>query len=453
MSAHPIKRATGVLRRIGQITFASSSRSFSFPPDQIWSDVHTYFKSTRNCLQAYETPPCTDPDLVVRHQIWEYVRRAKVLRQIHSNKGSRSEKWSRRYMLATIVVATIVTFIGFFGIDEILSLISTMSPLPSLAIVDFSYNLLVLLILIISLVGLIFRFEERRVQHYHSVEMLTEFIRDCEDAIELSQQGARPLALHDLEIVRTRYKGILKFLPPNTDEEYLRAKRDAVHKQGSRRHEIHDQPLDQKVSRRDTLENSLSKILLSDPTRVALLETVRSTLGEEAWMAGGQIRNAVWDALHEYPIATQRADNDVDVIYFDREDTSTQAELIKQALLCAQSPNVRWSVKNEARMHLLSGDTPYKTLEDAVSHFPETASAVAVRTGTAGGLHVIAPYGLQDLFSLVLRPTPHVRKSRYRERIHEKQWQQTWSGLTLLEKPLGRTSRLGAWITSRVKSA
>ncbi|PLC63479.1 hypothetical protein B9P82_13400 [Citrobacter sp. L55] len=70
-----------------------------------------------------------------------------------------------------------------------------------------------------------------------------------------------------------------------------------------------------------------------------------------------------------------------------------------------RSAQIDWSVKNQARMHQRNGDYPYTSTRNALLHWPETATAIAVRLGKEG-LDITAPYGLSDLFELRLRPTP-----------------------------------------------
>ena len=69
-------------------------------------------------------------------------------------------------------------------------------------------------------------------------------------------------------------------------------------------------------------------------------------------------------------------------------------------------------------------------------HWLETATAVAVRLDEKGILHLLAPFGLDDLFALTVRPTPHARSRRdrltaYRHRLGEKAWDRTWPRLRI----------------------
>jgi hypothetical protein len=82
-------------------------------------------------------------------------------------------------------------------------------------------------------------------------------------------------------------------------------------------------------------------------------------------------------------------------------------------------------------MHLRNDDPPYRSSADALAHWLETPTAVAVRLNRDGSLELLAPLGTADLLGLVVRPTPHARahKNRlaaYRERVARKNWPAKW---------------------------
>jgi hypothetical protein len=110
-------------------------------------------------------------------------------------------------------------------------------------------------------------------------------------------------------------------------------------------------------------------------------------------------------------------------------------ELGLEAALCARDDTLQWSVKNQARMHARNGDSPYQSATDAMRYWPETATAVGVRLGQGGGIELAAPFGLEDLFALRLRPGPRFMTEKYpvfAERVRAKRWQATWPGLTIM---------------------
>jgi hypothetical protein len=372
-------------------------------------------------------------DSVVRDRLQAYARRAHLLRQIHSNKGSRAQRWNRYYLVASVVVATVVSVIGFMGTADLASSVSRLTPVSRATIEDL-YNLAVLAILVVTLLGLIYRFDERSNRHYRSIEALTEFIRDVEDQVALSAAHGRLLDEDQLTSARERYKGILATLPPSTDREYLRAKTAAADKKKKAAEAESVGPL----PRLQWIDTSAATLVtgeagnrlahaMADPLRQRVLTTVRDALDVDAWVTGGFVRESVWDQLHGYAIPTPA--DDVDIIYFAPDRATKADEHALEERLARVSPNVNWSVKNQARMHVVSNDEPYVSLEDAVSHYPETATAVACRIDTSGKLRILAPHGLDDLVSLKVRKTPDFDPSRYQARIREKAWREKWPDL------------------------
>jgi hypothetical protein len=164
----------------------------------------------------------------------------------------------------------------------------------------------------------------------------------------------------------------------------------------------------------------------------ALLLHVESLGLPDCWIGAGFIRNTVWDVLHGRDIDVARL-NDVDVIFFHPSDPRKQREADLEHRLRALAPGAIWSVKNQARMHLRNGDAPYRGTFDAVAHWAETATAIAARS-SRGKVEVMAPHGVSDLASLVVRPSPAFRHKMevYRERVARKDWPSRWPRLTML---------------------
>ena len=184
----------------------------------------------------------------------------------------------------------------------------------------------------------------------------------------------------------------------------------------------------------------LRDLLLADPFRLTLLRHVEALALPDCWIGAGLIRNAVWDHLHGRPPSREVAD--IDVIWFDAGRTDRETERALENRLADAAPGFDWSVKNQARMHLKNGDAPYNDCADALRHWPETATAVAVRL-TGGKLGILAPFGLGDLFLGLLRPTPHFSRTGkqrvFDERISSKGWLERWPSLRLAA-PLSQES-------------
>lgn len=85
-------------------------------------------------------------------------------------------------------------------------------------------------------------------------------------------------------------------------------------------------------------------------------------------------------------------------------------------------------------MHQRNGDYPYTSTRNALLHWPETATAIAVRLGKEG-LDITAPYGLSDLFELRLRPTPAFEGEKlnsFKQRVTTKQWLERYPKLQFI---------------------
>jgi hypothetical protein len=100
-----------------------------------------------------------------------------------------------------------------------------------------------------------------------------------------------------------------------------------------------------------------------------------------------------------------------------------------EAALRVAAPSIAWSVKNQARMHIRNGDLPYASATDAMRCWPETATAVAVRRDGFDGCEIAAPFGLDDLLNLILRPSPRFSREKrgvYEDRLRTKGWTTAW---------------------------
>jgi len=173
----------------------------------------------------------------------------------------------------------------------------------------------------------------------------------------------------------------------------------------------------------------LTRVLLSSSWHAGALGAVREVCGEAGWIGAGFVRNAVWDSLQGLePVRPA----DVDVLIHEADaDQDREAEI--ESLLAAQAPDIPWSVRNQSRMHLKHGDDPYPTVAEAMRRWPETATAVAVRADGAGGLWILAPFGLADLMRGILRPaddSPRCRKA-FDDRLRRKGWLSRWPVLAL----------------------
>jgi len=176
----------------------------------------------------------------------------------------------------------------------------------------------------------------------------------------------------------------------------------------------------------------LRAIITADPLRMRVLDLVKALALPDCWVAAGFVRSAVWDHLHGRDSSPLPAD--IDVIWFDPDRPDKALDTGLEAALRRSEGLLNWSVKNQARMHLHNADQPYRSAVDAMTHWPETATAVGVRLGALEEIEVAASLGLDDLFDLIVRPTAAFRAGKrqvYLERLAAKGWSETWPGLRI----------------------
>lgn len=175
--------------------------------------------------------------------------------------------------------------------------------------------------------------------------------------------------------------------------------------------------------------DSIVQILRTNATVYAALKIVKQLDLNDCWIGAGFIRNRIWDYVHT--IETPITDSDVDVIFYNKENTSKEYEESIENTLFTVSPDIPWSVKNQARMQL-KYHHEYSTSFEAISYWPETATCIAARLDSENSLEIIAPYGCDDLVNLLLRPTPTINHSVFISRIHEKKWLSKWPKLKIV---------------------
>jgi uncharacterized protein len=176
-------------------------------------------------------------------------------------------------------------------------------------------------------------------------------------------------------------------------------------------------------------KDDVIKLIQGDETMMEIINAASTLDLPDWWICAGFVRSKVWDALHGFKDRTLTPD--VDVIYFDaaRIDEDYEKELEKK--LMSILPGIPWSVKNQARMHVINDIPPYTSSEDAISKFPETATALGVKLDKENHLVLTAPCGLDDVLDLEVKPTPFFTETKeraaiYEERLIKKNWKAIW---------------------------
>ncbi|HXX73270.1 MAG TPA: nucleotidyltransferase family protein [Candidatus Acidoferrales bacterium] len=154
------------------------------------------------------------------------------------------------------------------------------------------------------------------------------------------------------------------------------------------------------------------------------------------YLGAGCISQTVWNVLHGF--SPGREIKDYDLVYYDSSDLSFETEdsHIQQAKRLFQNIPVPVEVRNEARVHLWYPEkfgfsiNPYGSVEKAIASWPTTATCVGVKY-VGKGFHVYAPYGLDDLFAMLVRPNKVlIKKQVYEEKVNR--WSAAWPKLRVI---------------------
>lgn len=159
-------------------------------------------------------------------------------------------------------------------------------------------------------------------------------------------------------------------------------------------------------------EARLADIVRADPGLMQVLTTVRG-LGLDDWRVfSGAVYQSVWNHVTGRPAGY--GVRDYDLGYFDPDVSWDAEDAVIRRVAAAFEPPVRdmVEVRNQARVHLWFENRfgePYEPLtgtDEALARFVAPAFAVGVRLEDDGEISVAAPFGLEDVFALTIRPNP-----------------------------------------------
>lgn len=186
--------------------------------------------------------------------------------------------------------------------------------------------------------------------------------------------------------------------------------------------------------------DDLRRLLAASPVTSAALDRI-AALGLPDWYLGaGAVVATVWNDAHGFEPA--HGIKDLDVVYFD-PNGDRDAELAVEAQVRAALGDlgIPVDVTNEAIVHEwyearfgVPLEPPYASCCDAITTWPTTASSIGVRDD-----HVCAPFGLDDLFGLVVRPNVSIVTRDVFE-AKAARAAATWPQLTILDWADGVTT-------------
>lgn len=157
---------------------------------------------------------------------------------------------------------------------------------------------------------------------------------------------------------------------------------------------------------RETLE----RIVRADPDLMRLLTVAKDADLPQWRLVAGCLYQTAWNVLTGRMPRT--GIKDYDLVYFDASDLSWEAEDRVIRRIAAATPSFPGpvEVRNQARVHLWFErhfGVPYPPLtrtDEALERYASIVHAVGVRLEDDDRLDIVAPFGLDDLFSMTIRP-------------------------------------------------
>jgi hypothetical protein len=180
---------------------------------------------------------------------------------------------------------------------------------------------------------------------------------------------------------------------------------------------------------------TLEEALLANALLWEALHRLPSLHLPDWYLGAGCVAQTIWNLAHGKPAGEDILD--YDLVYFD-SDVSEEAEEGARRRACELLSDLGLvlDMKNQARVHVWYRQRfgydigAYVSAADAIATWPTTATAVGVRAD-GDELSVCAPFGLGDLFGLVIRANRvQVTREIYQAKVGR--WLQRWPSLTVL---------------------
>jgi hypothetical protein len=151
-------------------------------------------------------------------------------------------------------------------------------------------------------------------------------------------------------------------------------------------------------------------IIRADPDLMHLLNRLRALALPQWRLVAGCLYQTVWNVLTDRPRGT--GIKDYDLVYYDGDDLSWEAEdtVIRRVAAATRDCVGPVEVRNQARVHLWFAERfgcAYPQLgsaDQSLRYYASNVHAVGVRLEDDDGLDVAAPFGLDDMFAMRLRP-------------------------------------------------
>lgn len=185
----------------------------------------------------------------------------------------------------------------------------------------------------------------------------------------------------------------------------------------------------------------LEKILMKNDKLMNTLKKLEEYAKENPvfknhYLGAGGVNQTVFNYYHGYDL--NYGIKDFDIVYYDSDESyETEDIVIKDLSERLKDVDVSFDVKNQSRVHIWYNEKygtnrkQYTSVEDAIASWGATVTCIGVRLED-GELKVYCPYGLNDIFSMTIRPVKKdFEKENYIKRASR--WKDRWEKLNIVE--------------------
>ncbi|KAM0358617.1 hypothetical protein ACHAP4_004593 [Fusarium culmorum] len=189
-------------------------------------------------------------------------------------------------------------------------------------------------------------------------------------------------------------------------------------------------PLNDQISRfKDAVKHN--KTLMTVLSRAAEMKL------PNWYLAAGALTQTVWNVMTNRD--PEQGIDDYDLIYFDASDLSWEAEdvVIQKGKELFKDIPVDVEIRNQARVHLwyekkFGRPCPqHHSSEAAMTAWGTNTALIGVSLRDDGEWDIFAPWGLSDMFTLVVRPNQQIMtEETYIKKTQR--WIKLWPEITIM---------------------
>ncbi|GKU06954.1 fad protein [Fusarium langsethiae] len=189
-------------------------------------------------------------------------------------------------------------------------------------------------------------------------------------------------------------------------------------------------PLNDQISRfQDAVKHN--KTLMTVLTRAAEMKL------PNWYLAAGALTQTVWNVVTNRD--PEQGIDDYDLIYFDASDLSWEAEdaVIQRGKEIFKDIPIEVEIRNQARVHLwyekkFGRPCPqHISSESSMTTWGTNTALIGVRLRDYGEWDIFAPWGLSDMFRLIVRPNQQIMSEETYTKKTER-WIKIWPEITVM---------------------